>query len=168
MSNSTCPAESLEAPAIEERRSAIHGRGVYAVRLIRAGERILEFTGECISATESDRRGELLPDDGHTFFFWIDEDLVLDCAVNGNSARFINHHCDPNCEAIIEEARVFVDAVRDIAPGEELTFDYNLCWSREDTPEELTPYACRCGAPNCRGTMLNPEPIETQGSCSLP
>jgi SET domain-containing protein len=149
-------------PAIEERDSQIHGRGVYALRRFRAGERIIELVGERISAEESDRRAELLPENGHTFFFWVDDDLVLDCGVNGNSARFINHHCEPNCEAVIEDERVFIDAIRDIAPGEELTFDYNLCWYETDEPEELALYACRCGAAKCRGTMLAPEPTEDE------
>lgn len=142
---------------IEERLSRIHGRGVYALKPFRAGERIVELLGEKITAAESDRRAELLPDDGHTFFFWVDEDLVLDCAVNGNSTRYINHHCEPNCEAIIEDDRAFIDAIRDIQSGEELTYDYNICWLSTETPEELAVYACRCGAQSCRGTMLSPE-----------
>lgn len=97
--------------------------------------------------------------DGHTFFFAISDDVVLDCGVNGNIARYINHHCDPNCESVIEEdGRVFIYAIRDIEPGEELTFDYALIWTGEESQEELAIYACRCGAPTCRGTMLSPEP----------
>jgi SET domain-containing protein len=168
---STNTAEQLEPPTetslstnpgIEERMSRIHGRGVYALKPFRAGERIIELLGERISAEESDRRAELLPENGHTFFFWVDDDLVLDCGVNGNSARYINHHCEPNCEAVIEDDRVFIDAIRDIAPGEELTFDYNLCWYGTETPEELALYACRCGAERCRGTMLAPEPLDEE------
>lgn len=146
--------------SFEERDSAIHGRGVYSLRAFKPGERITELLGERISSAESDRRAELLPSDGHTFFFWVDEDLVLDCAVNGNSARFINHHCEPNCEAYIEDDRVFIYASRPIEPGDELTYDYNISWSRSEDSAELQLYACRCGAKQCRGSMLNPEPID--------
>ncbi|PZN28398.1 MAG: SET domain-containing protein-lysine N-methyltransferase, partial [Proteobacteria bacterium] len=67
------------------------------------------------------------------------------------------HSCDPNCETVVENSRVFIDAIRDIKPGEELGYDYQLTWESTDTPEELAPYACRCGAKNCRGTMLAEE-----------
>jgi hypothetical protein len=85
---------------------------------------------------------------------------VIDAGVGGNEARFINHSCDPNCETVIEGGRVFIEALRDIEPGEELGYEYGLTWESTDDPEELANYACRCCAASCRGTMLDPVPLD--------
>ena len=147
------------APPVETRGSGIHGRGVYATRSIKKGTRIIEYLGERISHAEADRRyarkGE---DDGHTFLFIASRRTVIDAGVNGNDARFINHSCNPNCETVIENGRVFIEAIRRIKPGEELGYDYQLTWESTDDPVELALYACRCGATHCRGTMLDREP----------
>lgn len=149
------------SPLVEARDSPIHGRGVYAVAPIKKGTRILEYLGDRISHAEADRRYEIKgDDDGHTFLFIASNRTVIDAGVNGNDARFINHHCDPNCETVIEGSRVFIDAIRGIKPGEELGYDYQLTWESTDSPEELALYACRCGAKRCRGTMLDREPLD--------
>jgi SET domain-containing protein len=149
------------SPLIEARDSAIHGRGVYAVAPIRKGTRIIEYLGERISHAEADRRYEIKGDDnGHTFLFIASNRTVIDAGVDGNDARFINHCCAPNCETVIENGRVFIDAVRNIKPGEELGYDYQLTWESTDDPAELALYACRCGAKKCRGTMLDLEPTD--------
>jgi SET domain-containing protein len=148
-------------PLIEVRRSSIHGRGVYALRKIRKGTRIIEYVGEHISQDEADRRFELKgDDDGHTFLFIIDKRTVIDGGTDSNEARYINHHCDPNCETVIEDRRVFVEAVRTIQPGEELGYDYQLTWESTDDPQDLALYACRCDAAQCRKTMLYKDPID--------
>lgn len=148
-------------PAVEVRNSPIHGRGVYAVQPIKKGTRILEYIGERISHAEADRRYEKKgEDDGHTFLFIVDNRTVIDAAVGGNAARFVNHHCDPNCETVIEDRRVFVETIRNIAPGEELGYDYQLTWESTDDPTELALYDCHCGAKKCRGTMLDAEPLD--------
>jgi SET domain-containing protein len=141
----------------ELRRSSIQGRGAFATRPIKRGTRIIEYTGERISHEEADRRY----DDGkmgrhHTFLFSIDSKTCLDAAVDGNDARFINHSCAPNCEAIDEKKRIYIDAIRDIAPGEELTYDY--AYERDGTEDEEWErlYVCKCGATTCRGTILAP------------
>lgn len=145
---------------IEARRSSIHGLGVYVIEPIRAGETIVEVVGERISSAESDRRYQQKDsEDGHTFMFYVDEDTVVDCGVNGNVSRFINHSCEPNCEAVDDEGRIFLEALRDIEMGEELVYDYRLTWESGDDPEELKVYLCRCGAQSCRGTMLDVEPL---------
>ncbi len=145
----------------EVRRSRIHGRGVYATRLIPIGSRVVEYLGERISHEEADARYEGKgDDDGHTFLFVVDDDICIDAGVDGNEARYINHSCDANCETIIEDRRVFIDAIRDIRPGEELGYDYQLTWESTDDPAELALYACRCGAAACRGTMLDPVPLD--------
>jgi len=146
---------------IETRHSKIHGTGVYAIAPIKKGTRIIEYLGERISHAEADRRYALKgDDDGHTFLFIASSRTVIDAGVNGNDARFINHSCAPNCETVIEKSRVFIDAIRDIKPGEELGYDYQLTWESTDDPEELKLYACRCGAKKCRGTMLDKDPVD--------
>jgi len=147
---------------IEARRSSIHGLGVYVVEPIRAGETIEEVVGERISSEESDRRYQDKDTEaGHTFMFYVDEDTVIDCGVNGNVARFINHSCEPNCEAVDDDGRIFLEALRDIEVGEELLYDYRLTW--EGDPEDLKIYLCRCGSRSCRGTMLDVVPLAAAG-----
>ena len=149
------------SPLIEARNSPIHGKGVYAMADIKKGTRIVEYLGERISHAEADRRYEHKgDDDGHTFLFIASNRTVIDAGVDGNDARFINHHCDPNCETVIENSRVFIDAIRNIKAGEELGYDYQLTWESTDEPAELALYACRCGARKCRGTMLDAEPVD--------
>jgi SET domain-containing protein len=140
------------------RKSAIQGRGAFATRPIKRGTRIIEYTGERISHALADERY----DDGkmgrhHTFLFTIDSKTCIDAAVNGNYARFINHSCAPNCEAIDEKKHIYIEAIRDIAAGEELTYDY--AYERDGTEDEEWErlYVCRCGAPTCRGTILAPQ-----------
>ena len=140
------------------RDSPIQGRGAFATRPIRRGTRIIEYTGEVISHDEADRRY----DDGtmgrhHTFLFSVSRKKVIDAGVDGNDARFINHSCAPNCEAVDERSRIYIEAIRDIAPGEELTYDY--AYERDGTEDETWEkvYVCKCGAPTCRGTILAPK-----------
>lgn len=144
-------------PYFKVRRSKVHGRGAFATRLIRKGARIAEYVGDRISHEEADRRYESKADnDNHTFLFIVNRSIVIDGGIGGNDSRFINHGCDPNCESVIEDRRVFVEAIRTIKPGEELTYDYSI-GRDDDDPENVDEiYACRCGAKNCRGTMLWP------------
>jgi hypothetical protein len=142
------------------RNSTVHGSGVFATRAIKKGERIIEYLGERVSHKEADRRYELKDEgDSHTFLFIVDSKTVIDAGTDGNDARFFNQSCDPNCESTVERKRVFIDAMRDIAAGEELTYDYQI-YRDWDDPENIDQvFACRCGSPKCRGTMLwPPEP----------
>ena len=151
----------LNSPLVEARNSPIHGRGVYAIMPIKKGARVIEYLGERISHGEADARYEKKgDDDGHTFLFIASNRTVIDAAVDGNDARFINHSCNPNCETVIENSRVFIDAIRNIKVGEELGYDYQLTWESTDDPAELAMYACCCGAKRCRGTMLDKEPTD--------
>jgi len=150
-----------QTPLYVVRRSRIHGNGVYAARRIRKGTRIVEYLGDRITHAEADARyASKGQDDGHTFLFVASDKVVIDAGVGGNEARFINHSCDPNCETVIEAERVFIDAIRTIQPGEELGYEYGLTWESTDDPTELANYACRCGAQQCRGTMLDPVPLD--------
>jgi uncharacterized protein len=143
-------------PAIEVRESPIQGRGVFARRRIGEGTRIIEYTGEVISDEEADRRYEdrTMPRH-HTFLFSLDDGRCIDGAVGGNDARFINHSCQPNCQAVESGGRIWIEAIRPIEAGEELTYDY--AYARSECDEALTAlYVCRCRAPGCRGTILAP------------
>lgn len=154
-------ASLAASPLVEARNSSIHGRGVYAIAPIKKGTRVMEYLGERISHAEADDRYEKKgDDDGHTFLFIASNRTVIDAGVDGNDARFINHSCNPNCETVIENSRVFIDSIRAIKPGEELGYDYQLTWESTDDPAELALYACRCGAKKCRGTMLDKEPTD--------
>jgi SET domain-containing protein len=128
---------------------------------IKKGSRVIEYLGERVSHDEADRRYDLKgQDDGHTFLFIASNRTVIDAGVDGNEARYVNHSCAPNCETVIEKSRVFIEAIRNIKPGEELGYDYQLTWDSKDDPAELSHYACRCGAKRCRGTMLDRHPLD--------
>jgi uncharacterized protein len=143
----------------ELRRSSIAGLGAFATRPIKKGTRIIEYTGERISNAEADRRyDEDKMRSHHTFLFTLNRQTVVDAAVGGNEARFINHSCAPNCEAVIEDGRrIYIEAIKDIPVGEELAYDYQYERTDDHTPDDERFYACRCGAPGCRGTILAPQ-----------
>jgi hypothetical protein len=137
------------------RSSSIQGKGAFAWRWIPAGTRIIEYTGERIPADVADDRYD---DDNmqrhHTFLFSVDDETVIDAGVDGNDARFINHSCEPNCEAVDDGGRIFIEALRDIAPGEELFYDYGYELDEPLTPALRKQYPCYCGTEHCRGTIL--------------
>jgi uncharacterized protein len=143
------------APLYEVRHSPIHGYGVFAARRIRKGTTVMEYLGERVSHAQADARyADKDPKDNHTFLFTVDSKTVIDAGVNGNEARYINHACDPNCESTAQGKRIFIEAIRTIQPGEELSYDYQIQRDGDDAPDVDTVYACRCGAGNCRGSML--------------
>jgi uncharacterized protein len=143
---------------IQVRRSGVHGKGVFALRPIKKNQTVIEYTGEIINWKEALRRHPHDPKDpNHTFYFHIDDQWVIDANQGGNAARWINHACEPNCEADEDGGRVFIKALRNIAPGEELFYDYGLVIDMRYTPKLKREYACRCGAKRCRGTMLAPK-----------
>jgi SET domain-containing protein len=145
------------------RRSRVHGRGAFALRQIRKGTRIIEYLGDRITHRQADLRYENKSErDNHTFLFIVDRGVVIDGGVSGNEARFINHCCDPNCESVIDDRRVFIEAIRTVKPGEELTYDYQIGRDRSDPPDVDEIYACRCGAKKCRGSMLWPPKRKTK------
>lgn len=144
-------------PLFKVRHSEVHGLGAFALRRIRKGTRIVEYLGERVSHAEADRRYESKDaNDAHTFLFIVDSRTVIDAGVDGNDARFFNHSCNPNCESVIEKRRVFIEATRTIEPGEEMTYDYQIQREDDDPPGIDEVFACRCGFPQCRGTMLWP------------
>jgi SET domain-containing protein len=138
------------------RSSGVHGKGAFALKTIRKGTRLVEYIGENISAEESDKRYD---DTGvknhHTFLFSVDKRKVIDATYGGNESRFINHSCDPNCEAIIEKRRVYIEAARTIRKGEELAYDYNYERTPKTTKADEKLYKCLCGSAECRGTIVS-------------
>jgi uncharacterized protein len=146
------------ARAYSVRNSPIHGRGVFATRTIRKGADIIEYRGRRISMDEADNLPDSDPDNPfHTFLFELNDGRVIDAGVRGNAARWINHGCQPNCRPYEDdEGRVIIEAKRTIRAGEELSYDYKLNVPGRRTARLLASYACRCGAPRCRGTMLDP------------
>ena len=138
------------------RGSSIHGRGVFTLRKMRKGERIIEYTGERISHAVADQRYESGHEayDPHTFLFTVDDETVIDATRGGNSSRWFNHSCSPNCEAEDEDGSIYLEALRDIRPGEELTYDYRLYLDEPHTPANKRENPCFCGARRCRKTLL--------------
>jgi SET domain-containing protein len=142
---------------MELRRSPIQGVGAFARKDIPTGTRIIEYQGEKITNAESDRR---YPEEDrskrhHTFLFILNTKQVVDAAYDGNAAMFINHSCDPNCETFIERGHIWIDAMRDIRKGEELTYDYMYDTDRSYTDDDLFRYyGCACGSKKCRKTIV--------------
>ena len=152
------PAPARPRRRIQVRRSGVHGRGVFAEVAIAQGEIILEYAGEVIDWDEALRRHPRdASDPNHTFYFHVDDDRVIDASVGGNSARWINHSCTPNCYADEQDGRIFITALRNIAAGEELNYDYGLIIEERYTKKLKAEYPCWCGSAQCRGTLLAPK-----------
>ena len=150
---------------IEARQSDIHGNGVFAIANIKKGEQVVEYKGKRRTHAEVDKDDTGDVESGHTFLFTLNDDYVIDANHKGNKARWINHSCDPNCEAVIDEHegknrkkdRVLIEAIRNIKPGEELTYNYGITLDEPHTARLKKIWECRCGSKKCTGTMLQPK-----------
>ncbi len=150
---------------IEARKSKIHGNGVFAVKPIKKGERIVEYTGPRLTHAEVDdgEAGDVRS--GHTFLFTLNDEYVIDADHEPTPAKWINHSCAPNCEAVMEEDegddrtkdRIFIEALRDIKTGEELSYNYGITLAEKHTKELKEIWKCLCGAKDCTGTLLQPK-----------
>lgn len=143
-------AHVLTGERVVFRASLIHGNGGYAAQALPAGTRLIEYLGERITKAESHRRCEA----NNPFIFELDDETDLDGNVDWNPARWLNHSCAPNCEAELDEGRIWLVAARALMAGEELTFNYGF---------DLTNYRdfpCRCGAATCVGFMVAEEHFE--------
>lgn len=145
----------VEGDLFEIRESPMQGLGAFAIQRIPAGVRLIEYAGERLTPAEAEARYPEVPGERHhTYLFAIDDDVVVDAAVNGNDARFINHSCDPNCDAVFDDDRIWIDTIRNIEPGEELAYDYAYVLAERHTPAAKRRYPCHCGSAKCRGTIL--------------
>jgi len=164
--NTSAPAATapvVSGRRIQTRRSGVHGKGMFAVQDLAEGETLIEYVGEVISWKEALRRHPHDPTDpNHTFYFHVDEKHVIDAKHGGNSSRWINHSCAPNCEAEEQKGRVFIKALRNIPAGQELFYDYGLIIDAKYTKKLKAEYPCWCGAPTCRGTLLAPKDQDDQ------
>jgi uncharacterized protein len=150
------------ASPIEIRHSKIHGNGIFAIRAIAQDEQVIEYKGRRISSQQANADYGDNSDTGHTFLFTLNDKWIVDGNVNGNAARWINHSCDPNCGAVIyvnidyqeEKDKVWIEALRPIKAGEELTYDYGIVLAERHTSRLKKIWACRCGSESCTGTML--------------
>jgi SET domain-containing protein len=136
------------------RRSPVHGKGVFAMRPLAAGERVLEYKGEITAWRDAVRRHRREGVAGHTFLFGLSDGRVIDGSRGGNSARWLNHACMPNCETVEDEGRIFIHTLRLVDSGEELFIDYLLATEGAGDEEVRAQYACACAAASCRRSML--------------
>ena len=137
-------------PLLRIASSGVHGRGVYTTQFIPEGTRVIEYTGQRMSWDDAPND----ENDPHTFNFGLDNGEVINPEIGGNEARWINHSCAPNCEAIEEDDRIFIYAMRDIEPGEELSYDYAMELDEPITKKLIQEFKCHCDTSRCRGTML--------------
>ena len=147
--------DATDSPPFEVRPSPMQGLGAFATHHIPAGTRLVEYAGQRLTPPQAEARYPEVPGERHhTFLFAIDETVVIDAAVDGNDARWINHSCDPNCDAVVDAGRIWIETIRDVRPGEELAYDYAFTLTERHTPAAKRRYPCHCGAANCRRTML--------------
>lgn len=144
----------MSHPLFEIRASTIQGTGAFATCDIPAGIRFIEYAGERLTPAEADARYPDTDERHHTFLFAIDDDVVVDASVNGNEARFLNHSCDPNCDVVVSNKRLWIETIRDVAAGEELVYDYAYVLRERHTAAAKRRFPCHCGAARCRGTIL--------------
>lgn len=151
---------------IVRHNSAIHGYGVFAEVAFPPEARVVEYKGKRITHAQADRKYDGTLDSGHTFLFTLNDKYIVDANEGGNIARWLNHSCDPNCESEIvvdingdeKKDRVFIQTMRAVKPGEELTYDYGIVLDVPHTKRLKQLWACKCGSEHCTGTMLRPKP----------
>ena len=123
--------------------------------MIPAGTRLCEYGGERLTPAEAESRyPDVAGERHHTFLFAIDDEVVIDAAVDDYVAKWINHSCAPNCDAVVDGGRIWIDTLRRIEPGEELAYDYAYVLPERHTPAAKRRFPCHCGARRCRGTIL--------------
>lgn len=143
-------------------RSPIHGNGVFATAPIAKGEEIVQYKGKLLTHAQADELYGDGGETGHTFLFTLNDEYIIDANQGGNTARWINHGCAPNCRAVVVESasgdprrdKVVIEALRNIRAGEELTYDYGIVLDVPHTARLKKLWRCLCGAKQCTGTLL--------------
>lgn len=143
---------SVDRP-IAVRSSPIHGRGVFATVGIESGTPVIEVRGRVLTWELAQEQHDVDGVAGLTYFFDLRDGMVLDGSIDGNDSQYLNHSCEPNCEAIDHDGRILIHTTRAVAAGAELLLDYQLEVD-DDSADDLDSYRCDCGAPTCRRTML--------------
>jgi len=148
--------KKTSSPYVQLKKSRIHSTGVFAKKNIPEGARIIEYVGEKITKVESDRRADIPleqnrknPENGAVYIFQLNKRHDVDGHVAYNTARYINHSCDPNCETDIIRGKIWIIALRDIVKGEELAYNYNY------DIEDYEDHPCRCSTNRCVGYILD-------------
>jgi uncharacterized protein len=167
-------AKSFMSRRIVSRRSPIHGNGVFATASISSGVTLIEYRGRLLTHAQADRLYPGNSGSGHTFLFTLNERYVIDANVDGSIARWINHSCASNCQAVLEEDadgdrrkdRVLIESIRHISAGEELFYDYGITLAERHTARLKAIWACHCGATGCSGTLLKPKKARSAASRS--
>jgi SET domain-containing protein len=143
-----------DKPLCKVDSSSIHQRGLFATCDIKAGTDIIQYVGEKISKEESTRRALEWEEkaretgEGLVYIFELDDEWDLDGRLGDNPARYMNHSCDGNCEAVNAEGEIWIVARKNIKKGDELVYDYGY------DMEHFLDHPCRCGADNCIGYIV--------------
>lgn len=149
--------EPTSSEWIEVRNSFIHGTGVFAAKDIPKGTKIIEYVGRKVSKKEAEiiaeetlERAKSNPSEGAVYLFEVNDDFDIDGNVEWNTAKFINHSCDPNCETEQdEEDRIWILSIREIKKGEELFFNYGY------DLDDWKNHPCKCGSAKCVGYIAD-------------
>ena len=131
------------------KKSNIDKRGLYASKNIKTGEKIIEYIGRLIGKKEAETNSKF-DNKKDIYLFNINEKWDLDGDYPWNTARLINHSCNPNCEVEGKGLKLWISAIKDIKKGEELSYDYGFSYSKED----LKNFVCKCGSVNCCGYIV--------------
>jgi len=138
------------------RKSKVHGTGVFAAKNLKKGERIIEYVGDIVTKKQSDKVAEEQLEksanhtkDGGVYIFELNKRYDINGNVSWNSAKYINHSCEPNCETEGDDWHIWITALRDIKKGEELGYDY--CYDIDNWQE----HPCRCGSKSCVGFIID-------------
>lgn len=149
------PDDRRRYPCVIVRRSLVHGLGVFARHALHAGEILVEYKGERVDQEVAFSRPPCDPDHpDRLFLLGLDDGSLIDGARKGNTARWINHSCEPNCVAENRKGRIFIRALRAIRAGRQITIDYAPGVDGAITSSMRERFVCRCGSRSCRGTML--------------
>jgi len=149
-----------QSEVVEVRGSEIHGRGVYATQDIGKEEQVIEYVGNLINKEESEKRAWALFEEAEktggaaVYIFNLTKKWDLDGNVEWNPARLINHSCDPNCEAVQDKKRIYIQTIRPIKKDEEITFDYGF------DADSYADHPCRCGSPKCIGYIVGKDYLD--------
>ncbi len=142
----------------KQKKSKIHGSGLYATQVIGKGTKIIEYIGDKILKSEGDRRsGQRInkylnsPHTGSVYIFELNNNYDIDGFVPRNKAKFINHSCKPNCEVEIVDNRIWISSIKKIQKGEELSYDYGYSFDKNDYKD----HPCKCGNKDCIGFIIS-------------